>query len=920
MPRAVAPHHTPRSVVAYIAVLASLAVGLTAGAERTRVPHGDEWLVLGAFLVLLIIAEYLFVRFRYGGEINSLNLIEAVAAPLIVAFDPPVVVATVALAQIVGAVLRRNTPVKAAFNVAQWALMAAVGSTLFGRLATPGTDISTATAGALLITMAAMAIVNQVAFTTVLAMVNRQRLRDVLKGVLPVIVPGWLLGWTVNALMGLLFVFAFSTHPVAVLLFPVPLAVLHLAYRGYAGARSDRVRLSGLHRAARVLASPLDPHDAIGGFLYEVAESFEARAAALVLIVDDGLTAYRVDRGATPTPEPSLIIDTVGPDSLEATLMARKDPFRLSRQGSGALREMLVAAGWRDCLSAALVDEGRVTGRLMVYDQAAFEGFEAGELAVIEALARETAGTFTKGRLLAEILEERRKLSEIVTSTSDGILTLTADGTVRSWNDAMERITGVEARQIVNVPDALGQFAVRSSSGQAVAFERWATTDTLPTEVRITTRNGMRRLSCSYSHATDESGSARTLVMIVRDVTPADEMEALRQQFGLLAEAEAAQRTTVEQLQEAVMPARPRVRDTDFAVSYLASDPSAPTGGDLYDWSVLPSGDVHIAVVDVLGHGVSATKDALNIVHALRLLALQGTPLQEMIGRADELLGSHNPDLVATAIIARYDPRTGTAMLAAGGHPPALVASASGEVSQVAATGGAIGWPGAGSDNTAQALLEPGDALIFYTDGLVEARKDIIEGTNALMRHAAELISRPAEEMATGLMQRSIRGADRRDDSVVLVVRRTAPVRASWSVSPAPENLSALRSDAGAWLAANGVDGTPADDLVLIASELIANALEVARSQITLRLTLDHGQVTVEVEDDGPGRSDLDRLGRDEPEGDAEAGRGLYIVRRLVDDVEITSTPQGSLVRAVRDLHLDDRTQMAADPDRVLRA
>lgn len=896
---------TPPSVHAFIGLLAALATWLTVTTGPVHAPVLEQVPALAAFLALLIVAEYLFVRFRYGGEINSLNLIEAVIAPLIVAFDGPIAVVTVTIAQIIAAVLRRNAPVKAAFNVAQWALMAAVGSAVFTALSGPGDEISLSTAGALFAAMAVMGLVNQTAFTTVLAMVNRKGPREVLLGVLPVIVPGWLLGWTINALIGLLFVFAYAAHPVAVVLFPVPLAVLHFAYRGYAGARSDRVRLSGLHRAARILASPLDPQDAIAPFLLEVAESFEARAAALVLADEDALIVHRVDHehgGAH-----SIERRAPGSDSLESALMQRHGPFRLGRDTPGALAAMLVEAGWRDCLSAPLVEEERVIGRLIVYDQAAFEGFEAGELAVIEALARETAGTFTKGRLLTEILEERRKLSEIVTSTSDGILTLTEDGTVRSWNPGMEKITGLAAANVVNVPGALARLSARSSNGAPVALERWTEFDTLPAELRITAGDGVRRLSCSYSHATDEAGSTRTLVVIVRDVTPADEMEALRKQFGRLAEAEAAQRTMVEQLQEAVMPARPRVADTEFAVSYLASDPSAPTGGDLYDWSVLPSGDVHIAVVDVLGHGVSATKDALSIVHALRLLALQGTPLQDMIGRADALLGSHNPDLVATAIVARYDPATGVAELAAGGHPPALLASGTDGVSQLPVSGGAIGWPRAGSDGVARVQLSPGDALILYTDGLVEARKDIIAGTEALMRHAAELRERPADEMAAGLMQRSIWGADRRDDSVVLVVRRTEPARAAWTTEPAPEHVRDLRHAAASWLAEHGVGTDATDDLVLITSELLTNAMHAARTKIELRLMLDGDRISLEVEDDGPGETGLERVGREAPPRSAEAGRGLFIVRKLMDEVEIETSSRGSVVRALRALRPDER-------------
>src|SRR5699024_5209982 len=183
------------------------------------------------------------------------------------------------------------------------------------------------------------------------------------------------------------------------------------------------------------------------------------------------------------------------------------------------------------------------------------------------------------------------------------------------------------------------------------------------------------------------------------------------------------QRLVVDHLQQAVAPEPPGIDGADIAVRYVASDPAAPTGGDLFDWHELPSGQLHIAVVDVLGHGVSATKNALTVVHTLRFAAVDGTPLEQIVGRVDELLDAQQNELVATAIIARYGPATGEARVVSGGHPPALLVGPGGDVETVPATGGAIGWPAVGSDNVACVTLGVNDTLVLYTDGLIEARK-----------------------------------------------------------------------------------------------------------------------------------------------------------------------------------------------------
>ncbi|MDQ6928629.1 MAG: SpoIIE family protein phosphatase, partial [Actinomycetota bacterium] len=184
-----------------------------------------------------------------------------------------------------------------------------------------------------------------------------------------------------------------------------------------------------------------------------------------------------------------------------------------------------------------------------------------------------------------------------------------------------------------------------------------------------------------------------------------------------LTELQAAQQEVVHQLQEAVRPQLPSVDAAELGVYYLPADPSSPTGGDLYDCVVLPNGDLHLAVVDVMGKGVAATKDAVSVTHALRLMALDGCPMRDLVARAAALIAAQAPDLVATVLVVRYSPTDGVAHVAGGGHPPALVVSVDGQVRWVEAPGVAIGWPGAGSTGVTTVALQRSDTLVLYTDG-----------------------------------------------------------------------------------------------------------------------------------------------------------------------------------------------------------
>jgi serine phosphatase RsbU (regulator of sigma subunit)/PAS domain-containing protein/anti-sigma regulatory factor (Ser/Thr protein kinase) len=884
------------AVAAYVLAVGGAAAAISLSLPVVGISDARLW-VLVALGLLVAAAEFLQVRFRFGRQVDGSNLVEAAIAPLLVVAPGLTAVLVVAAGQIIAAVVRRNPPVKACFNIAQWSLATAVASALW--LAVPDPDITTwAGAAALLCAVAVISVVNLLAFTGAMVLVRGESPATVLRRVAPVFGGGWLPGLAVNALLGLLFALAFAAAPAAVVLFPVPLVVLHLAFRGYAEARADRARLVGMQRAIRVLTDPLDPRQAIADFLREAAACFDTRAASLVLRVEGGRQVHTVD---TATDEVTVSLQAEDEATLEAALTAQLGPVRIVASGNGPLSRALALSGRQDCLAAPMLDGGKALGALLLLEQTGVEGRKEGELTVLEALAREAAGAFAKGRLLDSVLEERRKLSTVVSATSDGIASLGDDGSVRSWNPALEHITGLSERVVVGRFDALARLDARTPAGEPVDLSDWAAGAELPEELSVRSQTGgRRRLFCSYSHADDGSGG-RALVLVARDVTPVQEFEALRAEFGRLVAQEAARRLVVEQLQAAVVPDKPNVPGVELAVAYVASDPKEPTGGDLWDWHVMPNGELHIAVVDVLGHGVAATKSALSVVHTLRAVALDDTPLEAMVERTATLLERQDPELVATVVLARLDPRTGRLRVASGGHPPALVVSADGRVRQITATGGAIGWPGAGSDGVEEVVLAPGDGLLLYTDGLVEARKDILEGLDSLARETASLAHLPVTEMTDELVARALAGADRRDDTLALVVRRSSVAGAvvpvplpsgRWQIGPDRHAAQQARRDAVRWLDDRGV---PAGDAALVIAELLANAVRAARSIVVLELSVELGRVHIAVSDDGSGLEELpvDTL----PPLDAEGSRGLFLVRRLSHGLLLDGSAVGTTVR-----------------------
>lgn len=904
----------PRSVTIFVALVA-VAAAAVAVMNALVAPHRSHaWFALIPFFFLLVLAERLDVRFRSSGHIESVNLFEAILAPLLFAFPGAPVAGVVTLSWLTAGVLRKNHPTKALFNASAWALASGCAALIMVTLH-PEPGLSLASLATLLLAMIVVGVVNQTLLTTVMALAQGRSVGDVLKGLSPVIVPGWVVGWGLNTLVGFLFVFAYSASAVAVLLFFVPLGVLYAAYRGYAGTESDRMRLGGLHRASRLLSVVGERDGTLADFLAEVCRCFEAGAAELVLVTEEGVAVHRVRHSRPESYEKE--IDAEDPEGLHSILLSHDITFRASIENEGVIGDALTNAGWHDCLMSPLPGDHSVAGALVVYDQNGIEGFEEGERAVLEALARETASSFEKGRLTDAVTKERERLTQMVDTTSDGVLTITSTGVIRSWNRGWEQITQCPASAAVGrtIFETIGLF---DADGAEVDLTVWTTDiNRLPRELQVFDRQGMRHwLECSYRVEAGE-GAARVLFLIAHDTTDERQIEQLKEDFDRLAELEEAQRQRVLQLQESLQPETPDVEETEFGVFYLPSDDRAPTGGDFYDWQRLPNGDVHIAVVDVLGSGVEATNDAFSVIHTLRTLALQGVPVERLVREADNILAALNEELVATVVCVRYNPSSGYARLAGGGHPPPLLVRGGGDVIEVAAPGIPVGWPGAGSDHAVDIQLMPSDTLLLYTDGLVEAHRDILLGLESLARTAEATRSLPANQLARELVERSLEGAARRDDSLALVLRHKAPVVEghdigySHSGSPSVEQVPLVRHGFSEWLLSRSDVAMLEDEFSVVVSELVTNAVRMASTQFEVRATVADDGVVLEVEDDGPGFDDADALAP-EPDADGESGRGLFIVKCIVDELVVETSESGCLVRVFKKVPLDDLSSPAS--------
>ena len=176
----------------------------------------------------------------------------------------------------------------------------------------------------------------------------------------------------------------------------------------------------------------------------------------------------------------------------------------------------------------------------------------------------------------------------------------------------------------------------------------------------------------------------------------------------------------------------PKIRGIAFESVYRPAASDIALGGDWHDVFILPNGSVAISIGDVSGHGLDAALEMLHIREVLRAgsLSTVGSPAAAM--EATNRMVADLNGVVATALLAYYEPASCRMTVACAGHPAPIRIRAA-----VATTIGAHGvMLGADSDSTFDDVvvdLIESDGVAFYTDGLTESEHRPIDGETRLL-------------------------------------------------------------------------------------------------------------------------------------------------------------------------------------------
>jgi sigma-B regulation protein RsbU (phosphoserine phosphatase) len=257
---------------------------------------------------------------------------------------------------------------------------------------------------------------------------------------------------------------------------------------------------------------------------------------------------------------------------------------------------------------------------------------------------------------------------------------------------------------------------------------------------------------------------------------------AIRIEHARLNEIEAVERAMAKELEQAahiqmgLLPSGPpKAEGMDIAAR---TSPCRTIGGDYYDYLSFPDGRIAILVGDVAGKGMPASLLMSSLQARVKVLFEDGDHLAEKITRLNKSTTASCPDnRFITFFMTIADPATGELVYTNAGHNPPLLVRAKGGFDQLEGGGMILGILPMAAYQESRVRMEPGDALVLYSDGVTEAVNPADEdfGEQRLAELVASLKDRPAKEIVEAIhtaVAQFTQGAPPADDITVVVARR----------------------------------------------------------------------------------------------------------------------------------------------------
>jgi hypothetical protein len=220
-------------------------------------------------------------------------------------------------------------------------------------------------------------------------------------------------------------------------------------------------------------------------------------------------------------------------------------------------------------------------------------------------------------------------------------------------------------------------------------------------------------------------------------------------------------------------PSLPEVDGLQFEALYLSCGGHI-IGGDWYDALALPDGSVAVSLGDVTGHSLESAVLMGKLRYSMRVVTLRAHALEtgspaSVLQSVEDGLRTEHPEASATAFLGIISSDRTHMHYASAGHPPPLLAKTSGETVWLESGETPLGWGSGLLRNDHFIDLTGAWGLFLYTDGVVEAGRNIVEGLERLQKAVENPAMRGVTDLLPQVVERSL-AAPPHDDIAMLAV------------------------------------------------------------------------------------------------------------------------------------------------------
>ena len=276
----------------------------------------------------------------------------------------------------------------------------------------------------------------------------------------------------------------------------------------------------------------------------------------------------------------------------------------------------------------------------------------------------------------------------------------------------------------------------------------------------------------------DDAGAPQVVRTAVFDATERRSYEEELLAARRRAEASEAKATALARTLQATFlpPAIVSPPGLDVGGAYRPAGDGSEVGGDFYDVFETGRGTWAVVLGDVCGKGLPAAVVTALARYSVRSEALRTPYPSAVLAGLHEALVRYHPDHFCTAVFAALDrtPEGVRLTVSSGGHHLPLRRRAGGRVDILGETGTILGMLDTPRLTDTRTILEPGDIVVLYTDGVTEARRDGVFFDDQRLVAAIEgLAGAGAQQVADRLVAEVLdfQRGDARDDIAVVVIR-----------------------------------------------------------------------------------------------------------------------------------------------------